>query len=74
MRELARVVKPGGRLVMTMDMETAEADQRLYLRLVESCPLTLLGDPRYPVPLDRDEAQRRHPGNWYETLGLVWTR
>jgi SAM-dependent methyltransferase len=74
MREFARVLRPGGRLVMTMDMETEEADVRLYMRLVDSCPLTLLGDPHYPAPVDRAEAQRRHPGNWYETLGLVWTR
>jgi len=74
MREMARVLKPGGRLIMTMDMETDEANARLYRRLVESCPLRLLGDPDYAVPLDPAEAQRRHPGNWYETLGLVWTR
>lgn len=74
MREMARVLKPGGRLVMTMDMETGEADARLYMRLVEACPLRLLGDPHYAAPLDREEAQRRHPGNWYETLGMVWTK
>jgi SAM-dependent methyltransferase len=72
MREFARVLRPGGRLVMTMDMETAEADARLYLKLIEACPLRSEGDPRYPVPIDPAEAQRRHPGNWYETLGLVW--
>jgi SAM-dependent methyltransferase len=74
MKEMARVLKPGGRLVMTMDMETGEADARLYMRLVEACPLALQGDPHYPAPIDRDEAQRRHPGNWYETLGMVWTK
>jgi len=74
MSEFARVLKPGGRLVMTMDMETDEANARLYRRLVESCPLRLQGDPEYAVPLDPAEAQRRHPGNRYETLGLVWTR
>jgi SAM-dependent methyltransferase len=74
MREMARVLKPGGRLVMTMDMETEEADARLYMRLVEACPLALQGDPHYTAPIDRDEAQRRHPGNWYETLGMVWTK
>jgi SAM-dependent methyltransferase len=74
MREMARVLKPGGRLVMTMDMETEEADARLYMRLVESCPLELRGDPHYPAPIDRAEAQRRHPGNWYETLGMVWSK
>jgi len=74
MRELARVVKPGGRLVMTMDMETHEANERLYRRLLDSCPLYCVGNPSYPVPIDPAEAQLRHPGNWYETLGLVWTK
>jgi len=74
MREMARVLKPGGRLVMTMDMETEEADARLYMRLVESSPLALRGDPHYPAPIDRAEAQRRHPGNWYATLGMVWSK
>ena len=73
-REFERVLRPGGRLVITMDMETHEADARLPLRLVEACSLHQLGDPRYPVPIDPDEAQRRHPGNWYETMGLVWAR
>ena len=74
MREMARVVRPGGRLVMTMDMETSEADARLYQRLIDACPLRLVSEPRYAVPIDPEEAQRRHPGNWYETLGLAWTK
>lgn len=74
MREFARVLRPGGRLVITMDMETSEANELLYARLVEACPLRLVGDPTYPVPLDPAEAQKRHPGNWYETLGLVWSK
>jgi SAM-dependent methyltransferase len=73
-REFERVLRPGGRLVITMDMETHDADARLPMRLVEACTLRLLGDPRYPVPIDPGEAQRRHPGNWYETMGLVWER
>jgi len=73
-REFARVLRAGGRLVVTMDMETSEANDRLYARLVEACPLRLVDDPAYPVPLDPTEAQRRHPGNWYETLGLVWRK
>jgi SAM-dependent methyltransferase len=73
-REFERVLRPGGCLVITMDMETHEADARLPLRLVEACSLRLLGDPRYPVPIDPGEAQRRHPGNWYETMGLVWEK
>jgi len=73
-REFERVLRPGGRLVITMDMETHEADARLPLRLVETCTLRLQGDPRYPVPIDPLEAQRRHPGNWYETFGLAWIK
>ena len=72
MREMARVVRPGGRLVMTMDLETSEADARLYQKLIDACPLRLVSVPQFAVPIDPDEAQRRHPGNWYETLGLVW--
>jgi SAM-dependent methyltransferase len=74
MREFVRVLRPGGRLVITMDMETSEANERLYRKLVEACPLRLLGNPDYPTPIDPDEAQRRHPRNWYETLGLVWSK
>jgi SAM-dependent methyltransferase len=73
-REFERVLRAGGRLVITMDMETHEADARLPMRLVEASTLRLMGDPRYPVPLDPGEAQRRHPGNWYETMGLVWEK
>lgn len=73
-REFERVLRPGGRLVMTMDMETHEADARLPMRLVEACSLRLLGDARYPAPIDPAEAQRRHPGNWYETMGLAWEK
>jgi SAM-dependent methyltransferase len=74
MREFARVLKPGGRLVITMDMETDEANERLYMKLIEASTLTLLGNPHYKVPIDPADAQRRHPRNWYETLGLVWTK
>ena len=74
MREFSRVLRPGGRLVITMDMETSEADERLYARLVEACPLRLVSNPTYSVPLDPGEAQKRHPGHWYETLGLVWSK
>jgi len=74
MREFQRVLRPGGRLVVTQDMTTQEANQRLYLRLLESCSLPLLGDPSYEVPLDPRDQQARHPGQGYETLGLVWQR
>jgi SAM-dependent methyltransferase len=73
-REFERVLKPGGRLVITLDMETSEANDRLYRRLIECCPLSLLGDPDYETPLRADEQQRRHPGQGYETIGLVWRK
>lgn len=74
MAEFERVLRPGGRLVITLDMTTPQANDRLYLRLVEACPLRLLGDPRYDIPLAHDEQQRRHPGHGYETIGLVWVK
>ncbi|HXH27911.1 MAG TPA: class I SAM-dependent methyltransferase [Candidatus Polarisedimenticolia bacterium] len=73
MREFARVLRPGGRLVITLDMETREANERLYRRLVDACPLSLLGSPDFETPLKPDDQQRRHPGHGYETIGLVWS-
>jgi SAM-dependent methyltransferase len=72
MGEFQRVLKPGGRLVITQDMTPEEADRRLYRRLLEACPLELLGDPDYPVPMSAGDQQARHPGQNYETIGLVW--
>ena len=72
--ELERVLKPGGRLVITMDMETSEANERIHEQLVKACTLSLLGEPHYEVPLNAEEQQRRHPGHRYETLGLVWSK
>ncbi len=74
MSEFARVLRPGGRLVITLDMETSEANERLYQRLIDACPLRLVGDPRYEVPLRPEEQQARHPGHGYETIGLVWLK
>ncbi|MBI4169996.1 MAG: class I SAM-dependent methyltransferase [Acidobacteria bacterium] len=74
MAEFQRVLKPGGRLVLTLDMTTPQANERLYLRLVRSCPLRLIGDPGYQVPIDADDQRRRHPGHGYETIGLVWQK
>ena len=74
MKELARVVRPGGRLILTEDMTSEEANREVYRKLVECCPLRLAGDPRYPVPLDPADQQRRHPGQGYETIGLVWLK
>ncbi|MGH9749358.1 MAG: class I SAM-dependent methyltransferase [Candidatus Polarisedimenticolia bacterium] len=74
MAEFERVLRPGGRLVITLDMTTPEADARHYRRLVEVSALRLLGDPSYPVPLAADEQRRRHPGHGYETIGLAWIK
>ncbi|HEU4400915.1 MAG TPA: class I SAM-dependent methyltransferase [Candidatus Polarisedimenticolia bacterium] len=74
MREFGRVLKPGGRLIITLDMTTEQANERIYLRLTGSCPLRLLGNPRYDTPLRPDDQERRHPGQGYETLGLVWLK
>ncbi len=74
MQEFQRVIAPGGRLVITLDMAPEEADRRLYLDLVKSCDLALLGDPRYDVPIGPESQQARHPGHGYETVGLVWEK
>ena len=55
-------------------MTTEEANAEVYRSLIEACSFRLLGDPRYPVPLPREDRQRRHPGQGYETIGLVWQR
>jgi len=73
MREFARVLAAGGRLTITLDMTREEADERRYRRLVDACPLRLLGDPHYAAPIDPADGQRRHPGHGYETIGLIWT-
>jgi ubiquinone/menaquinone biosynthesis C-methylase UbiE len=74
MREFERVLKPGGRLVITLDMTPAEAVERVYLDLVQSRTLSLLGDPRYDVPISPESKHQRHPGNGYETVGRVWEK
>lgn len=74
MREFERVLAPGGRLVITLDMTPGEADERVYLDLVNSCSLGLIGDPRYEVPISPESKHERHPGNGYETVGLVWEK
>jgi SAM-dependent methyltransferase len=72
MGEFQRVLRPGGRLVVTLDMSRADADARQYRRLVEACSLRLLGDTDYVVPIAEADSRVRHPDQPYETIGLVW--
>ena len=72
MGELQRVLRPGGRLVVTLDMSRADADARQYRRLVEACSLRLLGNADYAAPIPEADALARHPDQAYETIGLVW--
>jgi SAM-dependent methyltransferase len=74
MREFDRVLRPGGRLVITLDMTPGEADGRVYLELLAHCGLDLLGDPRYETPISPESKKARHPEHGYETLGLVWEK
>lgn len=71
-QEFERVLKPGGRLIITIDMEFGQANNRLYLKLVDYCTLTLVGNPDYKVPISQEDKEKRHPGKYYETIGLVW--
>src|SRR5262249_36287955 len=64
-REFERVLRPGGRLVITIDMTPEEADGRVYEELVSACTLPLLGDPRYDAPIGPDSKRARHPGHGY---------
>ncbi len=71
-KEFERVLKPGGRLIITLDMSTPQADERIYLKLVDCCSLKLVGEPYYNVPISQSDKKSRHPGHTYETIGLVW--
>lgn len=71
-REFERVLKPGGRLAITFDMSTPDANDRQYLTLINSSSHKLLGNPHYEVPISPADKQLRHPGQTYETMGLVW--
>ena len=71
-KQFERVLKPGGRLIVTLDMSTPQANDRLYLKLVNYCTLKLIGEPYYDVPISQANKQTRHPGHTYETIGLVW--
>lgn len=74
MKQLARVVRLGGRLVLTLDMSTPDANARAYERLIASCPLHPVGNVDYPVPIPDEDKRLRHPGHTYETIGLVWQK
>lgn len=71
MQEFQRVLKIGGRLVITLDMTIDEANERLYMKLLDHCSLILLGNPHYKVPISLEDRTKRH-GHFYETIGLVW--
>lgn len=71
-KEFERVLKPGGRLIITLDMGTPNADDRIYLKLVDCCSLSLVGNPYYNTPISQMDKLTRHPGHTYETIGLVW--
>ena len=71
MREFERILKPGGRLIITLDMSINEANNRLYSKLIDCCALKLIGNPNYEVPIKDEDRKRRH-GHLYETVGLVW--
>ena len=72
MQEFQRLLEPGGRLIMTMDMGVGQANNRLYLKLVNCCTLRLVGNPHYEVPISEEDKEKRHPGHSYETISLVW--
>ena len=74
MRQMTRVLRGGGRLVMTLDMGTPNADARQYEKLFTEASLTLVGSIDYPVPISMEDKQTRHPGHTYETLGLIWDK
>ena len=70
--EFERVLKSGGRLVITLDMGPEQAYAKQYNRLVDFCSLELIGNPDYEVPITAENMELRHPGHIYETIGLVW--
>jgi len=72
--EFERVLKPKGRLIITLDMGTPEANDKQYLKLVDSCSLKLIGNPTYETPITLENKQVRHPGHTFETIGLLWQK
>ena len=74
MRQMCRVLAEGGRLILTLDMGTPNADARQYEKLFTETSLRLVGNADYPVPISMEGKQTRHPGHTYETLGLIWDK
>jgi SAM-dependent methyltransferase len=74
MTEMSRILAYKGRLVITIAMSTAQANQRWHEKLFGQPTLRLLGSIDYSTPIKPDEAQLRHPGMGFETLGLVWEK
>lgn len=60
--------------MLTLDMSTPDANARVHERLIAACPLDLIGNVDYPVPISDEDKRLRHPGQTYETTGLVWQK
>lgn len=73
-KEFERILKPGGRLILTLDMSSADANNRKYMKLLDNCNLKLIGNPSYKIPITAEDKQQRHPGQTYETIGLLWQK
>jgi hypothetical protein len=71
---MARILSVGGRLVLTMTMPPAQAERRLYEKLLVEPSLRLMGSINYASLIRPEDAQTRHAGQAYETVGLVWKR
>jgi acyl-CoA synthetase (AMP-forming)/AMP-acid ligase II/thioesterase domain-containing protein/acyl carrier protein/2-polyprenyl-3-methyl-5-hydroxy-6-metoxy-1,4-benzoquinol methylase len=74
MTEMSRVLSDGGRLVLTLTMRTDQANERWYEKLLGHPSLRLLGCVDYGTPIAPEDAQARHSGQAFETLGLVWEK
>ena len=74
MAEMSRVLADRGRLVLTITMRTDQANERWYEKLLAQPYLSLIGCIDYTTPIKWDDAQTRHPGQAFETLGLAWEK
>jgi len=73
-KQLAKVVRHGGRLLLTLDMSTPDANERVHEHLITACPLNFVNNIDYPVPIPDEDKELRHTGHTYETIGLVWDK